>query len=216
MCRVSARDVVVETNVFTCLFFLILARSDAQKKCDEFKCSEATLRSSKLNSETMMDEVESPVPVARMPSKVTFESLLMQTSLPSSPKMKDQSVMVQMEYKGPSSCPLGHTDSTTSQGSATNNGLTTTAGELTSTTNVTFAKSSIKELVNNQKLNSRRKSKSQNRARKALRTITFILGMLQPSFRRSAHSSTPPTEFVPDKSLPTRKQLDCFDDNPLR
>jgi hypothetical protein len=45
------------------------------------------------------------------------------------------------------------------------------------TAGLNSAKSSIRELLQNQKSNNRRKSKSQNRARKALRTITFILGM---------------------------------------
>ena len=49
--------------------------------------------------------------------------------------------------------------------------------EGTITSGSTSVKSSVKELVRNPKVPNHRKSKSQNRARKALRTITFILGM---------------------------------------
>ena len=49
-------------------------------------------------------------------------------------------------------------------------------GTGSATTGSNSAKSSLRELLQNQKSTSRRKSKSQNRARKALRTITFILG----------------------------------------
>jgi hypothetical protein len=49
------------------------------------------------------------------------------------------------------------------------------------TTGSSSTKSSIRELLQSQKLTTRRKSKSQNRARKALRTITFILGMFNTS-----------------------------------
>jgi hypothetical protein len=54
--------------------------------------------------------------------------------------------------------------------------------EGTITSGSTSAKSSIKELVRNPKPLNHRKSKSQNRARKALRTITFILGMFNLIF----------------------------------
>jgi hypothetical protein len=50
-------------------------------------------------------------------------------------------------------------------------------GTGSATTGSNSAKSSLRELLQSQKSSSRRKSKSQNRARKALRTITFILGM---------------------------------------
>jgi hypothetical protein len=46
----------------------------------------------------------------------------------------------------------------------------------TGTSGFNSAKSSVREILQNQKSATRRKSKSQNRARKALRTITFILG----------------------------------------
>jgi hypothetical protein len=57
------------------------------------------------------------------------------------------------------------------------NGRMILASEGTITSGSTSAKSSVKELVRPQKTATHRKSKSQNRARKALRTITFILGM---------------------------------------
>jgi hypothetical protein len=57
------------------------------------------------------------------------------------------------------------------------NGRMPLISEGTVTSGSTSAKSSVKELVRTQKPTTHRKSKSQNRARKALRTITFILGM---------------------------------------
>jgi predicted sulfurtransferase len=61
----------------------------------------------------------------------------------------------------------------------TKNGRISVSNEGTGsvTTGSSSAKSSIRELLQSQKSATRRKSKSQNRARKALRTITFILGM---------------------------------------
>jgi hypothetical protein len=59
----------------------------------------------------------------------------------------------------------------------TKNGRMPLTSEGTITSGSTSAKSSVKELVRNTKAPNHRKSKSQNRARKALRTITFILGM---------------------------------------
>jgi uncharacterized protein with beta-barrel porin domain len=55
------------------------------------------------------------------------------------------------------------------------NGRMPIISEGTVTSGSTSAKSSIKELVRNQKAPSHRKSKSQNRARKALRTITSLV-----------------------------------------
>ena len=119
----------------------------------------------------------------RISSKVTFESLIRQTSVPSSPKTKDQSVMAQMDHKGR----LNNTTSTTTTTTLTSeqtqdstnenkNGRMPLMSEGTITSGSTSAKSSVKELVGNQQAPNHRKSKSQNRARKALRTITFILG----------------------------------------
>jgi hypothetical protein len=68
------------------------------------------------------------------------------------------------------------------------NGRLPLTSEGTITSGSTSAKSSVKELVRNQKAPNHRKSKSQNRARKALRTITFILGMY-PSVRNRLKSS---------------------------
>ena len=53
--------------------------------------------------------------------------------------------------------------------------------DVTTTNASVTSKSSVRELVRSQKNASHRKSKSQNRARKALRTITFILGKSQCS-----------------------------------
>jgi hypothetical protein len=65
-----------------------------------------------------------------------------------------------------------------SEQNETNNGRISAPSDGTGsmTTGTNSAKSSIRELLQNQKTPHRRKSKSQNRARKALRTITFILG----------------------------------------
>lgn len=114
----------------------------------------------------------------RIASKVTFESFVTQNSIPSSPKMKDQSVMAQI-------------DITESKEEIITKNIEVPENEMkndrmsvpndvacTATTGLNSAKSSIRELLQSQKSSSRRKSKSQNRARKALRTITFILGKL--------------------------------------
>ena len=111
----------------------------------------------------------------RVSSKVTFESLMTQTSLPSSPKTKDQSVMAQIDSKGR----FNYTNITQEHIQDVNeikNGRPIVFSEGTVTSGSTSAKSSVKELVSNPKPINHRKSKSQNRARKALRTITFILG----------------------------------------
>jgi len=98
----------------------------------------------------------------------------------SSPKTKDQSIMVQIDVKK-------STETTTTTAvpdtivipNEIKNGRVSvqtdsTTGIIPVGTN--SAKSSLRELLHSQKSNNRRKSKSQNRARKALRTITFILG----------------------------------------
>ncbi|CAF0730930.1 unnamed protein product [Adineta steineri] len=113
----------------------------------------------------------------RASSKVTFESTITQNSASSSPKTKDQSVMAQIDLKGR----LNYTtNGLQEQIHETNDNKTeqiipiTTESSLQSGT--LSAKSSVKEFVRVQKPPNHRKSKSQNRARKALRTITFILG----------------------------------------
>jgi hypothetical protein len=116
----------------------------------------------------------------RLSSKVTFENSITQNSVPSSPKTKDQSVMAQIDSKGRmnNNNPTTINSQEPTQDSNENkNGRMPVISEGTVTSGSTSAKSSIKELVRNQKSVTHRKSKSQNRARKALRTITFILGM---------------------------------------
>lgn len=132
-----------------------------------------------------------------MSSKVTFENLITQNSIPSSPKTKDQSVMAQMDHKGRSNNTTSTTTTTltseqTQDGNENKNGRMPLASEGTITSGSTSAKSSVKELVGNQKAPNHRKSKSQNRARKALRTITFILGIhpFSPSFLIHSFSSS--------------------------
>jgi type IV secretory pathway VirD2 relaxase len=116
----------------------------------------------------------------RNASKVTFESFVTQTSVSSSPKTKDQGVMVQIDLKGQ----LNYSNTTHEQVQNSNeikNGRISLSSEVTGigTSGFNSAKSSVREILQNQKATTRRKSKSQNRARKALRTITFILGMFQ-------------------------------------
>ena len=124
----------------------------------------------------------------RASSKVTFETINSQPSPPSSPKTKDQSVMTQIDLKrrslndNPSAAITTTTTTMVIQeqnlenNNENKNGRMPAISEGTGTSGSTSAKSSMKELVRNQKSVNRRKSKSQNRARKALRTITFILG----------------------------------------
>lgn len=118
----------------------------------------------------------------RLSSKVTFETIITQNSVPSSPKTKDQSVMAQIDSKGrmnnnnhPPNL-ININQEQVQDPNDTKNGRMPLMSEGTATSGSTSAKSSIKELVRNQKSVTHRKSKSQNRARKALRTITFILG----------------------------------------
>ncbi|CAF1267532.1 unnamed protein product [Rotaria magnacalcarata] len=112
----------------------------------------------------------------RVSSKVTFDSFMTHNSAPSSPKTKDQSIMTQTDVRER----LNQTNNTSHEpiqdSSENKNGRMVVISEGTVTTGSTSAKSSFKELVQNQKTPIHRKSKSQNRARKALRTITFILG----------------------------------------
>jgi len=116
----------------------------------------------------------------RVSSKVTFESLVTQNSVPSSPKTKDQSVMAQIDIRGR----LNNLQEQIQENNDNKNGLTMpTISEGTVTSGSLSPKSSVKELVRNQKPANHRKSKSQNRARKALRTITFILGMFYFIFK---------------------------------
>ncbi|CAF0773094.1 unnamed protein product [Rotaria sordida] len=113
----------------------------------------------------------------RISSKVTFESLITQNSVPSSPKTKDQSIMTHIDLKERLNQTINNNNHEQIQDSNENkNGRLILMSEGTITSGSTSAKSSVKELVQNQKTTNHRKSKSQNRARKALRTITFILG----------------------------------------
>lgn len=120
----------------------------------------------------------------RISSKVTFDNVLPQNSIPSSPKTKDQSIMTHIDLKER----LNQTSNNHEKIQDINenkNGRMVLTSEGTITSGSTSAKSSIKELVQNQKPTTHRKSKSQNRARKALRTITFILGMFHNIFKKN-------------------------------
>lgn len=88
--------------------------------------------------------------------------------------------MAQIDLKGRSntnSNSININQETIQDNNESKNGRMPIISEGTITSGSTSAKSSVKELVRNPKPPNHRKSKSQNRARKALRTITFILGM---------------------------------------
>jgi hypothetical protein len=120
----------------------------------------------------------------RISSKVTFESLITQNSVPGSPKTKDQSVMAQIDLKGRlNNHPNNNIQEQIHDINENKNGRMGIISEGTVTSGSTSAKSSVKELVRNPKSPTHRKSKSQNRARKALRTITFILGTFYIIFK---------------------------------
>ena len=130
----------------------------------------------KHHSDTFLHETDLASLNNRIASKVTFESFVTQNSIPSSPKTKDQSVMAQIDVKSQLDFPIAAPEPIENE---TKNGRISVPNEGTGsvTTGTNSAKSSIRELLQSQKSTSRRKSKYQNRARKALRTITFILGM---------------------------------------
>lgn len=81
--------------------------------------------------------------------------------------------MAQIDIKDLSNCPKKITPEQNENGRIS----VPNEGTVSGTTGSNSAKSSLRELLQNQRTTSRRKSKYQNRARKALRTITFILGM---------------------------------------
>ena len=155
--------------------------SDPLKKSVDSKYSEIVPLINKDNSDTLTHDFESSTVLKGMTSKVTFESLMTQTSVPSSPKTKDQCVMAQIDFKDQtnwsdnihaSNAKRQERESLRPRISLPQEGIGPSARYSVSN------KSSIRDLVQNHKSTRRRKSKTQNRARKALRTITFILGML--------------------------------------
>ncbi|CAF1126674.1 unnamed protein product, partial [Didymodactylos carnosus] len=121
------------------------------------------------------------------PSKVTFDHCASGDNVP---KTKDQAVLTNISSTSSSGAGVGGGVFPYRTG-----GLGWSYGTLTSeedkagggnqfggsdrtgiTSGTSSTKSSVKELIQNQRPPIHRKSKSQNRARKALRTITFILG----------------------------------------
>ncbi|CAF0842818.1 unnamed protein product [Didymodactylos carnosus] len=120
------------------------------------------------------------------PSKVTFDHSYSGDQIP---KTKDQGVMANIGSSTSSGTCIGGAFPNRTGGLGWSYGTLNSdeekigsgnqfgGGERAGiTSGSTSAKSSVKELVRNQKSANHRKSKSQNRARKALRTITFILG----------------------------------------
>lgn len=157
-------------------YLYLIFRSEKGKIDEELKNVEHPPILKKLNSDSCLHEKDQPTLNNRTLSKVTFEALATQNFVPPSPKTRDQSVMVQIDVKNQTNCSTKIYEEVVNENKSTRPSLATD-GTLTGTTSSNSAKSSIRELLQNQKSIHRRKSKSQNRARKALRTITFILGM---------------------------------------
>ncbi|CAF4065039.1 unnamed protein product [Rotaria sp. Silwood2] len=171
----SDSDAITTTTTLTAS--TLYGGSDKRKISEELKNVERSPILKKHHSDTFLNETDSLLLNNRIPSKVTFESFVMQNSVTSLPKTKDQSVMAQIDIKGQMNY-LNSTHEQIENGNDIKSGRPSlaTEGTMTGMTSSNSAKSSIKELMQSQKSSHRRKSKSQNRARKALRTITFILG----------------------------------------
>jgi hypothetical protein len=160
---------------------LFVFRADKRNTSVESKSSDV---------DPLLNKAHRPVPTRdsdlssiahRMTSKVTFDSLMKRaaatttatttttTPLPP-PKTKDQGVMAKIDVQR--DCHWSNEVDVVQQ-----DRQPIVSEQMTSDVRGSMSnKSSVRELVQNQKLANRRKSKSQNRARKALRTITFILG----------------------------------------
>ncbi|UJR20643.1 hypothetical protein I4U23_023768 [Adineta vaga] len=176
----SSDSDAITTTTTTLTSSTIYAGMEKRQISEELQTSDLCPILKKHHSENYLPDNELSLLHNRNASKVTFESFVTQTSVPSSPKMKDQSVMTQFDVKDQStgSNPLpepiqNETELKTTRISTVNEA--TGIGTSTTTTSGS-TKSSVRELLQSQKTTTRRKSKSQNRARKALRTITFILG----------------------------------------
>lgn len=154
-------------------------RSEKRKVSEDLRRSETNSLMRKHHSDTFLhDTAYLSTLDNRNASKVTFESFVTQNSISSSPKTKDQSVMAQIDIKDPveDSPPTKKLESIENELMKNDRMSVPNDVACATTTGTNSAKSSIRELLQSQKSSSRRKSKSQNRARKALRTITFILG----------------------------------------
>ncbi len=169
-------------------------RIDKRKISEELRTSERSPILKKHHSDIYLNDNDLSSLNNRNASKVTFESFVTQNSISSSPKTKDQCVMVQIDIKE-ELVYANHYHEQAQNGNETKNTQTSLGNEATTGTNST--KSSLKELLQSKKSSSRRKSKSQNRARKALRTITFILGMFSThQGEKVPHLSTMKTRIV--------------------
>ncbi|CAF3405202.1 unnamed protein product [Rotaria sp. Silwood1] len=176
-CNTSSDSDAITTTTTTLTASTLYGGSDKRKISEDLKNVERSPILKKHHSDTFLHETDPLLLNNRIPSKVTFESFVTRNSIPSSPKTKDQSVMAQIDVKGQ----INYLDTTHKQvenGNDIKSGRPSlaTEGTMIGTTSSNSAKSSIKDLIHTQKSIHRRKSKSQNRARKALRTITFILG----------------------------------------
>ncbi|CAF1284122.1 unnamed protein product [Adineta steineri] len=170
----SSDSDAITTTTTTLTTSTIFGGIDKRKISEELQTSELSPILKKHHSDTYINEIDSSLSNNRNASKVTFESFVTQTSVSSSPKTKDQCVMAQIDIKE-------HLDNSiriSEQIEPNKNGQIFSVHETTGTGTVSSnsTKSSVRELLQSQKTTTRRKSKTQNRARKALRTITFILG----------------------------------------
>ncbi|CAF0794821.1 unnamed protein product [Adineta ricciae] len=169
----SSDSDAITTTTTTLTTSTVYGGMDKRQISEELQTSEICPILKKHHSETYLPDNELAHIHNRNASKVTFESFVTQTSISSSPKTRDQSVMTQFDLKEPPVTPEPIQNEVEPK-----NVLTPTTNEVTAVciTSSGSTKSSVRELLQGQKSTTRRKSKSQNRARKALRTITFILG----------------------------------------
>ncbi|CAF0843025.1 unnamed protein product [Rotaria sordida] len=176
-CNTSSDSDAITTTTTTLTASTLYEGSHKRKTSEEIKNFERSPILKKHYSDTFLHETDSLLSNNRMASKVTFESFATQNSIISSPKTKDQSVMAQIDIKGQINY-LTNTHEQIENGNDIKSARPSfiNEGTMTGIISSNSVKSSIKELIQSQKSIHRRKSKSQNRARKALRTITFILG----------------------------------------
>ncbi|CAF3332019.1 unnamed protein product [Rotaria socialis] len=171
----SSDSDAITTTTTTLTASTLYGGSDKRKTSEDLKHVGRGPILVKHHSDTFLNENDSSSLNNRIASKVTFESLVTQASVPSSPKTRDQSVMAQIDVRSQINYSTNGHELIENETKSARPSLVN-EGTLAGTTSFNSAKSSIKELLQNQKSIHRRKSKSQNRARKALRTITFILG----------------------------------------
>ena len=162
-----------------------MIRSTKRKLSKETKHTKMSSISKKHHhSDTIPNDNNSLLLDDCITSKVAYESVVKQNFVTSLPKTKDQCVMAQIDVKNQLNKSNNiHRKAEKKNQITTERMSSTREGKLPNITGSNSVKSSIRELFQNQKSIHRRKSKSQHRARKAVRTITFILGMFNKLFR---------------------------------